>query len=499
MVPVAGKSCGLGRVEVSDDVKIPFATITELCGTETHYQQVTIGTLPDEVLLEMFGFYMDQAQDVDEWHRLVHVCRQWRYIVLASPRRLKLRLLCTDRRPVREMLSIWPALPIVICGSYDPISLVHGAGNIIAALEHHDRVCHIDLQYLPSSLLERFAAAMQKPFPALEYLELRSRDEAAPDLPDSFLGEPASHLRSLVLKGIAFPALQSLLLSAHHLVWINLWNIPDYTHTSPEAIVTCLSVLTRLETLRLGFRSPRPRPDQTNRRQPPQTRTDLPSLTWLRFQGDSEYLEDLVAQINAPLLDIIEIMFFDQPIFDISYLPLFISGAEKLSVLNQADIILDSRSVVVKLSSQRGEVNRPRLTLGISSIESDWQLSSLVQVCGLSLPPLSTLEQLDILEGRYLRPRWQDDNTEITHWQALLHLFTAVKKLFLSEKLALHVAFALQELTEEGVTEVLPALQNVFLEGLQPSGALQEAIGQFVAARQFPDCPLTVNRWERGQ
>jgi hypothetical protein len=209
-------------------------------------------------------------------------------------------------------------------------------------------------------------------------------------------------------------------------------------------------------------------------------------------------LEDLVAQINAPLLDIIEIMFFDQPIFDILYLPLFISGAEKLNVLNQADVILDSRSVVVKLSSKRGEVNRPRLTLGISSIESDWQLSSLVQVCGLSLPPLSTLEQLDILEGRYPRPRWQDDGTEITHWQALLHLFTAVKKLYLSEKLALHVAFALQELAEEGVTEVLPALQNVFLEGFQPSGAVQEAIGQFVAARQFPDCPLTVNRWERG-
>jgi hypothetical protein len=216
---------------------------------------------------------------------------------------------------------------------------------------------------------------MQKPFPALEHLELRSCDETSPDLPDSFLGEPAPNLRSLVLKSIAFPALQNLLLSTSHLVWLNLWNIPDSICTSPEAMVVSLSAMTRLETLRLGFRSPRPHPDQTSQPPPPPPPppplTDLPSLTSLKFQGDSEYLDALVARINAPLLVIVEIMFFDQALFDISHLPLFISRAEKLEALNHADVILNSRSVMVKLLPKTSQTNYPRLTLGISSVESE--------------------------------------------------------------------------------------------------------------------------------
>jgi hypothetical protein len=55
-----------------------------------------------------------EFQNVNEWHTLVHVCRRWRDLVFASPRRLNLRLLCRKDTPVREMLDIWPALPIVI-------------------------------------------------------------------------------------------------------------------------------------------------------------------------------------------------------------------------------------------------------------------------------------------------------------------------------------------------------------------------------------------------
>ena len=40
-------------------------------------------------------------------------------------------------------------------------------------------------------------------------------------------------------------------------------------------------------------------------------------------------------------------------------------------------------------------------------------------------------------------------------------------------------------------------LQNVFLEGFQLSGPVQEAIGKFIAARQVTDHPIVVARWER--
>ena len=85
---------------------------------------------------------------------LTHVCRRWPCIVFASPRRLNLILRCKTSKPVRVMLDTWSPVPIVI---FDYNRSEKGANNIIAALEHNDRVCGI---YTSSSLLERFASAM---------------------------------------------------------------------------------------------------------------------------------------------------------------------------------------------------------------------------------------------------------------------------------------------------------------------------------------------------
>jgi len=77
---------------------------------------VNIDMLPDDVLLEIFGVFMDDDFDrrhQGTWLRLVHVCRRWRCLVFASPRHLDLRLFCTPRRLLNN-LDIWPELPIVI-------------------------------------------------------------------------------------------------------------------------------------------------------------------------------------------------------------------------------------------------------------------------------------------------------------------------------------------------------------------------------------------------
>jgi hypothetical protein len=124
----------------------------------------------------------------------------------------------------------------------------------------------------------------------------------------------------------------------------------------------------------------------------------------------------------------------------------------------------------------------------------DWQVSSLEQVCTWCLPSLSKLEDLYISEELSWRPNWQD-NIENTLWLELLHPFTAVKNLYLSEEFARRIVPALLELVEGRMTEVLPALQTVFLEGLQTSGPVQEGIGQFVAMRQASH-PIAVSRWK---
>jgi hypothetical protein len=106
------------------------------------------------------------------------------------------------------------------------------------------------------------------------------------------------------------------------------------------------------------------------------------------------------------------------------------------------------------------------------------------------------LEQVYIYESRYSQLRLQDD-IENGQWLEIFRPFTAVKDLYLSREFALHIAPALQGLVGERAMEVLPSLRNLFLEELHPSGAVEEAIEQFVAARQLSGHPIVVSHWDR--
>ena len=93
------------------------------------------------------------------------------------------------------------------------------------------------------------------------------------------------------------------------------------------------------------------------------------------------------------------------------------------------------------------------------------------------------------------RLEWKDD-IEDTEWLDLLHPFTAVKNLYLSRRFAPRIAPALRELTGERTTEVFPALQNIFLEGFQPSEPVQEGIARFNAARKLINHPIVISVWD---
>jgi hypothetical protein len=86
---------------------------------------------------------------------------------------------------------------------------------------------------------------------------------------------------------------------------------------------------------------------------------------------------------------------------------------------------------------------------------------------------------------------------ENVQWLDIFRPFTAVKKLYICEEFAQYFVPAFQELVGERTADVLPALESLFLEGLQPSHPVQEAIGQFVAARQVIGHPVAVSHWDR--
>jgi hypothetical protein len=335
---------------------------------------------------------------------------------------------------------------------------------------------------------------MNNPFPELEYLHLAPEDENPPTLPDSFLGGSAPRLQEVLLWGIPFPALPKLLLSTNDLVTLCLTDIPRSGYISPKELLTSLSALTKLNSLELGFQFPPSLADGESRRPPSQTRAVLPAVTEFIFKGNSKYLDDFVSRIDAPLLEKLNIVFFNLLVFDIPQLHRFISRTATFKAPDRVEIVFDTFGVEVGLFRRKGTTDYKVLRLRISCESPDRQLSSLAQVCNSSLPPLPTLESLCIHEGQYFRPQWHN-NMEHAQWLELLRPFSSVKDLILSENLVQLVAPALREIIG---TAVLPVLQNVFLEGHQLSGPVQEAIGQFLTARDLFGCLVTVHHRGNG-
>ena len=465
--------------------------------------------LPDDVLLNFFDFYVMVDNDNDEdfgvvektriegWIALAHVCRRWRNVVFNSPRRLNLRLVCTPGTPARDTLNIWQPLPLIVRDGYwidTSESSVAPVDNITAALEHSDRVCQINLSGGSGPPLEYIvnSAAMQRPFPRLTHLLLYGFAEKS--IPDSFLGGTAPHLQSLHLYGISFPGLPKLLLSATHLIHLNLDITPLYI--PPEAMATSLSPLTSLRSLCIRFPNPQLvlRPDLESRRPPPPLpRSILPNLTKIEFDGPSEYLEVIFARIDAPRLNKMHTIFYNEVTFDTPQFFQFISRRPLLRAPEKGLIAFNSDAIIFKFSSQTSDYSDLRVE--ITRTASEWQLSSLEQAWSSSFPPVPTLEDLSIFEDQLHPPSSQND-VENTQWLDFLRSFVALKNLYLSGEFVTRIAPALQELVGGRTTEVLPTLENIFLEGFQLSGPVHEGIEKFVAARRLTSQPVAVSLWD---
>jgi len=421
------------------------------------------------------------------------VCRRWRYLVFASPRHLNLRLEYRGHRPMSEVLDIWPVLPISLISAFGPSN--KRWDNTVVALEseHSNHISEIFIR-MTNSRWGRFAAAIQKPFPELRHLRVWTSD-VVPVLPDSFLGGSAPRLRTLDLGHVSFPSIPKFLLSANALVTLFLWRIPNSGYFSPDALATSLTVMTRLEYLCLQFRSPRSRPDPESRPLPPPTRSVLPALTKLEFRGVYKYLEDLLARIDAPRLYFLRVIFFMALDFHVPLLYRLIGHAEEFKKFDRADVSIYNNSIRLRIYPNTVEVDdRRRLELQIEYRELDLHLSSLAQVCSPPFTLISALEELKIREDDLLSSSYWNNHMENAQWLELLEPFTGLKNLYLTHGIAQGVCGALQELSGEKTTEVLPALRNLFVQGssLKP---VQKAIGAFVAARRLSGHPVVVDHW----
>jgi hypothetical protein len=209
-----------------------------------------------------------------------------------------------------------------------------------------------------------------------------------------------------------------------------------------------------------------------------------------RFKGVSEYSEDLMARISAPLLNHLSLDFFYQPIFDIPQVPQFIHHTKQLKrpIHAEAQFYEDTFSFWVRPPEW--------VSCGVSSLliqctGLDKQISLFEQICTQCSHVISVgvLELLFHSAGpwHYILVGQQSSARLLE----ALHLFDVVETLFIDgDELLITVANALGNVTPERAAEVLPMLHTI--EGRNKWGipAVIEAISPFLDARWETDHPV---------
>jgi len=417
------------------------------------------------------------------WHAVVHVCKRWRHLIFAWPHHLDLRLACRSASAVAKALEIWPALPISIRSELDG----ENDDDIITALEHRDRIAGINLSGLTKHQLERCATLMQEPFPLLRVLFLRcAENDASPIITGSFLGGSAPRLQDVKLWNIQVLTLPKLLMSASNLFVLVLRGITRAGYISPDSMASYLAMLTRLQSVAICFHYRMSFPQDHTNRCPPLTRAVLPALTTFVFEGASEYLEDLISRIDAPILHHFQVRFFNQPIFHIPQLPQFICRGESFKPFVEAHVnFCDHFFDISHISSDEFF-----FVMRFQRTGFDRQLSLLEQIYTQCSPLLCHVSHFHLSREKGPLPIQQDSAL----WLGLLRPFNAVQTLFISgDELELDITRVLGELAAERAVEVLPMLHTVELMRFDPVRPLvTSSLKPFIDARQLSAHPVTL-------
>ncbi|KAF8269986.1 hypothetical protein EI94DRAFT_1724035, partial [Lactarius quietus] len=410
--------------------------------------------LNDDILLEIFNYYRLDKNYYDwnfrlGWRKLSHVCQRWRHLIYESTFYLGMRIQCANGNPIVDTLDHLPPLPLHVnygCSvrsmtERDELGLYH-------ALRLHDRVSKIWVN-LPPSMLHKCFALMDKHFPILERLHLSAESTAdnitTLTLPKAFL---APNLRYLVLPGISPPRRLRVLTSTVSLVILELTDIQTSSYFRPRLLAARLSSLPQLERLSIGFSVPIPRPS-TERELSGKLGTPitLPNLRTLRFNGVGAYLECLVAQIRAPLLEWLDITLFNQIAFALPHLSYFINITEVFKPAKATTVTFRRDEVFIAASHGKSQPYGRSFCLSVRCKQLDWQIDCAAQICSGLIPGLSGVERLELdtyYDNGTLPAEWQNGEINGTTWQELLRLFIGVKELFISYALLQELSRALQ-------------------------------------------------------
>ena len=382
-----------------------------------------------------------------------------------------------------DRLDHLPPLPLFV--NYRPTTRLTEQDElgIYHALQLHGRVRHIELVLLPS-ILHRAVVLMNGQFPMLEHLYLSfaaTIEHRLPlTLPKDFL---APNLRYLALPSISPPRRLRILTSTVSLVELVLSNIQTSSYFRPRLLVARLASLPKLRYLTIEFSIPIPRPRTESKLLGEQgAPVTLPSLTTLRFKGVGAYLESLVAQIRAPLLQRLWITFFNQIAFALPHLSHLINITERFKLPKRV-IRFDCEEVTVTAAHPSLTWSEEYFCLRVICKPLDWQIDCAAQICHALFPALSGVGQL-ILDHIYwdISTEFRDGGIDSATWHDLLSSFIGVTELYIGYRLLEELSRTLQE-DEVG-------LDPGFLPNLRYIYASENLFTSFIETRQVVGRPV---------
>ena len=372
-------------------------------------------------------------------------------------------LLLTNDSPSIHTLGHLPPLPLVIEYSDRTTGTTarKNEDSVHLGLQQCGRVHRIALR-APSSSLRTWLEPMNNLFPRLKDLILLSTDieEMSLMLPETL---QAPDLRRLLLHGIGLPKGWPLLSSAIALSTLSLTNIGASCYFSPGHLVTQLQGLPHLEELSIGFaiRIPLPSSEQQLLLAPIPPVT-LPSLRRLTFHGVDAYLDNLVAQINTPLLERLSLAFFFNLSFILVNLTKFICRTEGFGCL-VARIVFDKEGASIDTGHyEQWDIGRLSLRVNCEPLER--QVESATQVCIALGNVLYAVEELTLdLNGGGMAADWED-TLDNPLWHELLLPFIGVKKLHIGPSLTFELSRALESVAGGLVLGLLPELRELEIQ-----------------------------------
>jgi hypothetical protein len=428
------------------------------------------------------------------WCTLVRVCPKWRHIIFGSPSYLRLCIVYTSGAPVADMLAHPPffqlQLPLVIeyiHKGLDAHIAPKDKQEIILALQHRCRVRRIRLHAPYSGTVFR---ALDGEFPILEclYLKIPNEHHVNWEPPRTF---QTPCLRQLVLNNIICP-LQSLLLTpAAGLVTLSLTRICEPDKFSPNDLLQRLSLMPRLETLRIGF-SGSLSGEMQMMRLPIRTHVNLPYLRRFLFNGTSAYIGALLPHISTPPLEKLQIYISDWKTNSIPYTLQLMNRSESIRSYS-ADLIFLDKGVFVRANLSDG-TRWSALSMSLQGDDFTWQVLSAAQFFYIHRTCFSTTKYLTI-HCRTPASRQPHLGPDRVQWRRLFGLFCNVNALLVYDGPHGEISRSFQINHGESPMELFPRLKQL---SIHTSGRYYGACAPFINARKTVGYPVHLVRLGKG-